>query len=439
MMETPVNIKTVNDILKDNDLTDLSTATIREIVKIVSQIEATTNLKYIRMEMGVPGLQPPEIGTKAEIESLQNGIASLYPVLDGLPQLKVEASKFIKNFINIDILPEYCIPTVGSMQGGYAAFLLCSNLYENKDTALFIDPGFSVQKQQFIVMGHKFTNFDVYNFRGKALRAKLESILSKGNINSIIYSNPNNPSWICFTDEELQIIGELATKYDVVVIEDLAYFAMDFRKDLSEPGKAPFQPSVANYTKNYVLLISSSKAFSYAGQRVALICVSNDLFKRKYPNLEKRFNVKTFGYALVQRILYCLSAGTSHSAQFALAAMLKAANEGTFNFIDNLKLYGEKAAVIKKLFLINGFKLVYDKDIDKEIADGFYFTLAYPGMDSGELLKNLLYYGISAISLKTCGSDSQTGLRACVSQVRKDQFNDLEDRIKRFNKDFPIK
>ena len=83
----------------------------------------------------------------------------------------------------------------------------------------------------------------------------------KGNISAIIYSNPNNPSWICLKEEELRIIGELATLYDVIVLEDLAYFAMDFRQDLSKPYQPPFQPSVAHYTDNYVLLISGSKAF----------------------------------------------------------------------------------------------------------------------------------------------------------------------------------
>jgi hypothetical protein len=53
-----------------------------------------------------------------------------------------------------------------------------------------------------------------------------------------------------------------------VVIEDLAYFGMDFRKDISKPGVPPYQPTIAKYTDNYILLISTSKVFSYAGQRI---------------------------------------------------------------------------------------------------------------------------------------------------------------------------
>lgn len=56
-------------------------------------------------------------------------------------------------------------------------------------------------------MGQKYETFDVYDFRGDKLKEKLESYLEKGNISAIIYSNPNNPSWICLSDKELRIIG----------------------------------------------------------------------------------------------------------------------------------------------------------------------------------------------------------------------------------------
>lgn len=438
MKNTPIDYNKVQKALNDINIPDLGLATIREIVSLVNIIEESTGEKFIRMEMGVPGLRPPEVGTNAEIAALKRGVASDYPMLDGVQPLKKATSEFVKNFMNIDISPVGCVPTVGSMQGGYASFMLVSNLDPKKDTALFLDPGFSVQKTQFKVMGHKYTNFDVYNYRGDKLRAKLEEAVSAGNINSIIYSNPNNPSWICFTDDELKIIGDIANKYDVIVLEDLAYFAMDFRTDLSKPGEAPYQPSVANYTNNYILMISSSKAFSYAGARLGMLCISDALYCREYPNLKERFGVPTVGYALVQRLIYTLSSGVSHSAQYALAAMFEAANKGEFNFVEEVKDYGEKAAIMKKLFTENGFKIVYDKDIDQELADGFYFTIAYPGMQSGELIRNLMFYGISGIGLITCGSERTEGLRACVSQVKREQFKNLEERVKAFNRDYPI-
>lgn len=435
MKNSPLDKNLIDKKIRELRIPDIGKASIREIVALVNLVEQESDFKYIRMEMGVPGLPPAEVGVNAEIEALKRGVAAIYPMVDGIKPLKEEASVFIKNFLDTDVSARCCIPTVGSMQGTYAAFMAAGNTDKKKDTALFIDPGFPVQKQQMMVLGLKYKSFDVFNFRGEKLRDKLEGILSSGNINSIIYSNPNNPTWICFTEDELKIIGELATKYDVIVMEDLAYFGMDFRRDMSEPGRAPFQPTVAKYTPNYVLFISSSKIFSYAGQRCGLMAISDSLFDRDYPDLQERFKGTTFGATITLRILYSVSSGTSHSAQWALAAMLKSVNNGAFNFIESVKEYGERAKIMKKLFLENGFNIVYTKDLDEPIADGFYFTLSYPGMTGNQLVANLLYYGISAIALDNTGSEKE-GIRACVSFVKRDQFGELEQRLKRFHDNF---
>lgn len=430
--DTPISYEAVLKQVDDMNLSSVGKASIREIKRLIDHIEKATGEKYIRMEMGIPGLLPSDIGTNAEINALRNGVAAIYPDIDGIPELKKEISRFVKNFMDIEVKPEACIPTVGSMQGSFAAFLTLSRMYPEKDTTLFIDPGFPVHKLQHRVLGQKFESFDVYAYRGEKLREKLESYFKKGNIHSVLYSNPNNPSWICFTDEELQIIGELATKYNVVICEDLAYFGMDFRKDYSKPGVPPFQPSVAKYTDNYILFISSSKAFSYAGQRIGMMVISNQLFIKRCPGLPQYYNCDNFGRAMIFGTVYALSSGTAHSAQYALAAMLKAANDGTYNFIDSVKVYGEKAKIMKKLFLDAGFKIVYDADGDEPIADGFYFTISYPGFSGEELIEELIFYGISAISLAITGSERTEGLRACVSLVHPSQFPDLEVRLAKF-------
>ena len=436
--DTPIDFEIVNDKMKELNVPVVGKATIREIKRLVDNIESASGKKFIRMEMGVPGLPPAKVGTDAEIEALQRGVAAIYPDIDGIPPLKQEVSRFVKNFLDIDVDPAGCIPTVGSMQGGFDCFMTLSRMNKEKDTTLFIDPGFPVHKQQHKVLGYKFESFDVYEYRGEKLREKLESYFKKGNIHSILYSNPNNPSWICFNDLELRIIGELATKYNVVIMEDLAYFGMDFRKDYSKPGVPPFQPTVAKYTDNYVLLISSSKAFSYAGQRIGMMVISNKLFNTRAEDLLRYYSSDQFGRAMIFGTVYSLSSGTAHSAQYALAAMLKAANEGRFNFVEEVKEYGEKAKIMKKLFLDNGFKIVYDKDIDQPIADGFYFTIMYPGFDGPELIEELLYYGISAISLSITGSEHSEGLRACVSLVNRSQFPELEIRLKKFHEHHPL-
>ncbi len=436
MRNTPIDYEIVKDkLLKSGLKGHLDIATIREIVRLVNEIEAATGKKYIRMEMGVPGLQPPSIMIDAEIEALRSGVAAKYPMIEGIKELKEEAARFVKLFMNIDVLPEHCVPAVGSMQSAFALFLVINRLREKQNKILFIDPGFPVQKQQCDVLGIEYENFDIYDYRGEKLRDKLESFLKRGEFSAVLYSNPNNPTWISFTERELQIIGELATKYNVVVIEDIAYFGMDFREDISVPGEPPYQKTVANYTDNYTIMLSSSKIFSFGGERIGIIVVSPYLFNKSFPHLKNYYKTDKFGYSLIYGALYALSAGVNHSAQKALAAILKEVNEGRYNFVEGVKPYAERARIMKKLFTENGFNIVYDKDEDKPIADGFYFTLSYPNMNTNTLIENLLYYGISAISLKITGSKRE-GIRACVSQVLPEYFPLLEERLKQFHKDF---
>ena len=436
MRETPIKRELIDGLIKQFDIQDFAKATIREVKRVAQFAEEESGVEFIKMEMGIPGLPAAKAGVEAQIKALEGGIANSYPDIQGLPELKEQASRFVKAFIGLDINPEGCVPVVGSMQGTFASFLTCSQADLKKDTVLFIDPGFPVQKMQLQVMGVKYKTFDVYEFRGEKLGPKLESYLSQGNICAIVYSNPNNPSWICFNEDELKTIGTLATQYDCIVMEDLAYFAMDFRKDLSTPFQPPYHPTVGRYTDNYMLLISGSKAFSYAGERIGVTCISDKLFHRHYEALAARYEGLPFGLVFSTRMLYALSSGTSHSAQYAMAAMLKAAADGTFDFRSEIKVYGDRAHKLKEIFCRHKFYVVYDKDLDEPIADGFYFTIGYPGMTSGELAHELMYYGVSAICLITTGSH-QEGLRVCTSFIKDHQYDQLEERMAIFEENNP--
>lgn len=428
-----VDSKIIDSIVKELEIDDIRKASIRQVGAVVRLAEQRTGTEFIHFEMGVPGLPPSAVGVKAECEALQRGVASVYPIIDGIPEIKEQASRFLKAFANTDISPVGCIPTVGSMQASFASLMIASQLDAERNTVLYIDPGFPVQKLQAQVIGVNIASFDIAECRGKALEAKLEEVLSAGNICAMLYSTPNNPTWMSLTEEELEIIGRVAKRHDVIVIEDLAYMTMDFRRDMSVPFRPPFQPSVSHYADNYIILMSASKIFSYAGQRIALACISDTLFNRHYDALKQRYGMPKFGAAFAYAFLYSFSSGVSHSAQCAMAAMLKAACDGEYNFVGDIKEYALRTARIKDILVRNGFNVVYDTDGEEPVSDGFFFTLGYKDMDGGELLKELLYYGISGIDLATTGA-TRNGIRACSSNIKPHHYAMLEERAALFNK-----
>lgn len=432
MGRLPIDRSVLDSALERMDIADIAQATIRQSGDIARVMETQTGMEFLHLEMGVPGLPPEKAGVEAECRALQSGVASQYPNMFGIPELKQQTSRFIRAFLDVGVAPQGCIPTVGSMQGSFTAFLLCSQLAPGKDTILFIDPGFPVQRQQVHILGIPSESFDIYDYRAEKLGPKLESYLEKGDVAAIVYSNPNNPAWICLTEEELRTIGELATRYDAVVIEDLAYLCMDFRRELGHPFQAPYQATVARYTDNYVLMLSGSKIFSYAGQRIAIAAIPEKVYNRFSPELKRRYGIGRLGDSYVLTFLYAASSGTSHSAQYALAAMFGAAADGKLDFVAETGEYARRARLVKDIFLRHGFRIVYDRDLGEEVSDGFFFTIGYGHMTSAGLLEALLLYGICAISLTSTGS-RQDGIRVCISQMNEArQFDLLDQRLAAF-------
>lgn len=164
-MKRPIDKSALDAVLKQMGISDIANATIRQSGEIARTLERERNVEFLHLEMGIPGLPPARIGVEAECAALQAGIASIYPNMMGTPELKTQASRFLKAFLDIDVAPKGCIPTVGSMQGSFSSFILCSHLDPAKDTVLFIDPGFPVQRNQVRILGIRSESFDIYEYR----------------------------------------------------------------------------------------------------------------------------------------------------------------------------------------------------------------------------------------------------------------------------------
>jgi aspartate/methionine/tyrosine aminotransferase len=431
----PISVNLFNEMLNKMDIPNIASATIRQIAALATNLQEHLGEEFVHLEMGNPGLPASQYGIEAECKALKDGVANKYPNIAGIKPLKDAGSKFLKAFFNLDIPPRCIVPTVGSMQGTFTLFLLMGQRIPGKDTILFLDPGFPAQHNQAKLLGLNARSVDIHDYRGEALEKQLEEQLEDGKVSAIIYSNPNNPAWTNLTDIEFKILARLAEKYDVIIIEDNAYLGMDFRHRYGLPYQEPYIPSVAKYTDKCILLVSASKIFSYAGQRISMICVPPATADRRYEFLEKFYEMPTLLDAYIYGVLYCASSGTAHSAQYAFAAMLEKAIEGELDFVTETREYGRRAAIAKKLFTDNGFHLVYAIDGKEPISDGFFFTIGYLGMTGAELQSNLLRYGIASISLPSTGS-RQEGIRVCISMLNTPGiFECLGNRLKMFHTD----
>ncbi len=56
MNTVPLNREQVNKIVADNKIKSVGKASIREVKKIIDDVEKAFDFKFVRMEMGIPGL-----------------------------------------------------------------------------------------------------------------------------------------------------------------------------------------------------------------------------------------------------------------------------------------------------------------------------------------------------------------------------------------------
>ena len=100
---------------------DLQKVSIRELNRLVDEIASQYEVEFLRFEFGIPGLTPHRMGPEEEIRVLRDEPQALgtYPPFDGVPRLKQATAEFVKNFLNIQVDPKCCVPTVGAMHSGF--------------------------------------------------------------------------------------------------------------------------------------------------------------------------------------------------------------------------------------------------------------------------------------------------------------------------------
>ena len=107
---TPIRRDIVDGLIAQLGIQDFAKATIREVKQVAAMAEKESGVEYIKMEMGIPGLPAAQVGVDAQVKALREGIAHSYPDIQGLPELKQQASRFVKacpwldNSTNLNLL-----------------------------------------------------------------------------------------------------------------------------------------------------------------------------------------------------------------------------------------------------------------------------------------------------------------------------------------------
>ena len=110
----------------------------------------------------------------------------------------------------------------------------------------------------------------------------------------LLLCNPHNPSGRVWTREELQRIGDICIKHNVIVVSD------EIHCEIVHPGYKyiPFASISEEFQKHSVTCISPSKAFNIAGLQIANIIVENEEWRQRIDkaiNINEVCDVNPFG------------------------------------------------------------------------------------------------------------------------------------------------
>ncbi|NOU61029.1 pyridoxal phosphate-dependent aminotransferase [Marinifilum sp. JC070] len=133
-------------------------------------------------------------------------------------------------------------------------------------------------------------------------------MLAKEGLKAIIISNPHNPVGRVWTKQELNQLGDLACKYDFLILSDEIHQDLIYKK-----YKHTILASLSEeFAQRTITCIAPSKTFNVAGLASSVIIIPNQKLKEKYEQLLNAMHLHSgnlFGHIAMQ-------AGYEHGAEW---------------------------------------------------------------------------------------------------------------------------
>ena len=312
--------------------------------------------------MGVPGLKPAQAGVDAEIDALRKGIASIYPNINGSRNWRKRLPRFIKAFINVDVPAECCVPVTGSMQERSHRSSPADSANEVVTSILFIDPGFPSRSNRLSWMGLSVWFIRcIWTSRCRAFRDELRSISPPERLlRSSIPIPTTCPGSVWRGIADHCWCG--SCKYDVIIIEGFCLFRHGFPARiwanlsslLISRGRKLYRQLYSGRSpdrKPSVMLDSVS-----AWQLISINFIT------EHSRTDSTLWWRNVWYPSISTAFFACFIRNKPFSTMCLAAMFKAASDGTFNFVEQVREYGRRAAKLKRgSFKHHGFYRLWSR------------------------------------------------------------------------------
>ncbi|UTR09662.1 pyridoxal phosphate-dependent aminotransferase [Evansella sp. LMS18] len=225
----------------------------------------------IGLGAGEPDFNTPDYIIEASYKSMLAGHTKYTPS-GGLPKLKEAIINKFKEDNQIEYKPEEIIVTNGAK---HALALLFQTLLEEGEEVIIPAPYWVSYTEQVKIAGGKPVIVEgKEENQFKITPEQLEAAVS-ANTKAVIINSPSNPTGVMYTKEELQQIGEICLKHNILIVSDEIY-----EKLIYGGGRHYSIAQLSPELKEQTLIVNGvSKSHSMTGWRIGYTAGRKDLIK----------------------------------------------------------------------------------------------------------------------------------------------------------------
>lgn len=237
------------------------------------------NLRWATVPNGVIPLTAadPDFPSAPEIaETLTKFIRDrylCYGPAEGLPDFKESVAHFFQQKRKVSASPAFTFPVDSA---AFGIFLVCQTFLNPLDEAIIFDPVDFLFRYSVESVGAKAVSFaipagtDIVDFE------QLEKLITP-KTRLICLCNPLNPTGKVFTRAELQQLGTIACKHNVIILSDEIWSDIVYQPH-TYTSIASLDEAIRQQT---VIVTGFSKSYGLAGLRIGAIIASNQLHFEK--------------------------------------------------------------------------------------------------------------------------------------------------------------
>lgn len=231
------------------------------------------NLRWASVPDGVipltaadPDFKCPLVVRQAIEQYVDGGYFSYAPA-EGLPEFKEASAFYFNSKRNYNLKASDILPVDSAAFGIY---LICKSFLKQGDEAIIFDPVDFLFQYSIESVGATSLRFPIPQQAEKVDFSELEKLITP-KTKLICLCNPLNPTGKVFKKEELEDLGNLAIKHNLIILSDEIWSDIVF-----SPHVFTSIGSISSDISEHVVTVSGfSKSYGLAGLRIGMIATTN--------------------------------------------------------------------------------------------------------------------------------------------------------------------